>query len=239
MQASQQNQKAGFAIQESKRNMQLRRVRTGERGQVSVHDDLPVLRGQGGAQRGAQQGGGSAGAGGLCGGDCGSAAGALLHLLHVQLLHSFLRLLHLGRGIRPRRPCRIEDRFNNGALTYRNVLPRAAAPRSPVTTARFSERSPRGERGREPLPFLLAEEKKLKTGEKMVPSRVVRGGLVTALPGSSSLPLGFARLLLSWFVVSWGSGRERKKGVDILVTYSSTAFQGSAMEMITCTQFRG
>ena len=46
------------------------------------------------------------------------------------------------------------------------------------------------------LPF-LAGEKKLKTGEKMVPSKVVLGGLVTTSTAvvSSRLPLGFSLLL--------------------------------------------
>lgn len=56
-------------------------------------------------------------------------------------------------------------------------------------------------------PFLVAGEKKLKTGEKMVPSRVVRGGLLTTSSESSNLPLG---LLVSWFVVSIGQSMKRK-----------------------------
>lgn len=46
------------------------------------------------------------------------------------------------------------------------------------------------------LPF-LAGEKKLKTGEKMVPRRVVLGGLVVTSTAvvSSRLPLGFSLLL--------------------------------------------
>lgn len=46
------------------------------------------------------------------------------------------------------------------------------------------------------LPF-LAGEKKLKTGEKMVPRRVVLGGLVATSTAvvSSRLPLGFSLLL--------------------------------------------
>lgn len=46
------------------------------------------------------------------------------------------------------------------------------------------------------LPVLVAGEKKLKTGEKIVPSRAVRGGLPAASRGSSSLPFGFMGLLL-------------------------------------------
>lgn len=46
------------------------------------------------------------------------------------------------------------------------------------------------------LPVLVAGEKKLKTGEKMVPSRVVRGGLLAASTGASSLPFGLIGLLL-------------------------------------------
>lgn len=45
------------------------------------------------------------------------------------------------------------------------------------------------------LPFLLAGEKKLKTGEKMVPRRVVRGGLLGVSVCTSSFPLGFTGLL--------------------------------------------
>lgn len=45
------------------------------------------------------------------------------------------------------------------------------------------------------LPFLLAGEKKLKTGEKMVPSSVVRGGLLGASVCISNFPLGFTSLL--------------------------------------------
>lgn len=52
------------------------------------------------------------------------------------------------------------------------------------------------------LPF-LAGEKKLKTGEKMVPRRVVLGGLVVSSTAvvSSRPPLDFS-LLLSWLVAS-------------------------------------
>lgn len=46
------------------------------------------------------------------------------------------------------------------------------------------------------LPVLVAGEKKLKTGEKMVPSRVVRGGLLGDSTGASILPFGFRSLLL-------------------------------------------
>lgn len=45
------------------------------------------------------------------------------------------------------------------------------------------------------LPFLLAGEKKLKTGEKMVPSNVVRGGLLGTSVCSSNFPFGFTSLL--------------------------------------------
>lgn len=45
------------------------------------------------------------------------------------------------------------------------------------------------------LPAFVAGEKKLKTGEKMVPSRVVRGGLPVASE-LSSLPLGLMGLLV-------------------------------------------
>lgn len=44
------------------------------------------------------------------------------------------------------------------------------------------------------LPVFVAGEKKLKTGEKMVPSRVVRGGLPVASE-LSSLPFGLMGLL--------------------------------------------
>ena len=47
------------------------------------------------------------------------------------------------------------------------------------------------------LPVLVAGEKKLKTGEKMVPRRVVRGGLLASSTGTSSLPLGFRGLLFN------------------------------------------
>lgn len=47
------------------------------------------------------------------------------------------------------------------------------------------------------LPVLVAGEKKLKTGEKMVPRRVVRGGLLATSTGTSSLPLGFSGLLFN------------------------------------------
>lgn len=50
------------------------------------------------------------------------------------------------------------------------------------------------------LPVLVAGEKKLKTGEKMVPSRVVRGGLLAASTGTSNLPFGFMGLLLQVMV---------------------------------------
>lgn len=50
------------------------------------------------------------------------------------------------------------------------------------------------------LPVLVAGEKKLKTGEKMVPSRVVRGGLLAASTGASNLPFGFMGLLLQVMV---------------------------------------
>lgn len=50
------------------------------------------------------------------------------------------------------------------------------------------------------LPVLVAGEKKLKTGEKMVPSRVVRGGLLAASTGVSSLPFGLMGLLLQVIV---------------------------------------
>lgn len=50
------------------------------------------------------------------------------------------------------------------------------------------------------LPVLVAGEKKLKTGEKMVPSRVVRGGLLASSTGISSLPFGFMGLLLQVIV---------------------------------------
>lgn len=43
---------------------------------------------------------------------------------------------------------------------------------------------------------MVAGEKKLKTGEKMVPSSVVRGGLLAASTGASNLPFGFMGLLL-------------------------------------------
>lgn len=46
------------------------------------------------------------------------------------------------------------------------------------------------------LPVFVAGEKKLKTGEKMVPSRLVRGGLLAASTGASSFPFGFIGLLL-------------------------------------------
>ncbi len=45
------------------------------------------------------------------------------------------------------------------------------------------------------LPFLFAGEKKLKTGEKMVPRRVVRDGLLGVSVCTSSFPLGFTGLL--------------------------------------------
>ena len=46
------------------------------------------------------------------------------------------------------------------------------------------------------LPVFVAGEKKLKTGEKMVPSRVVRVGLLAGSTGASSLPFGLMGLLL-------------------------------------------
>lgn len=49
-------------------------------------------------------------------------------------------------------------------------------------------------------PVLVAGEKKLKTGEKMVPSRVVRGGLLADSAGASSLPFGLMGLLLQVIV---------------------------------------
>lgn len=49
-------------------------------------------------------------------------------------------------------------------------------------------------------PVLVAGEKKLKTGEKMVPSRVVRGGLLGESMGASSLPFGLMGLLLQVIV---------------------------------------
>lgn len=56
----------------------------------------------------------------------------------------------------------------------------------------------------EASPF-LAGEKKLKTGEKMVPRRVVRGGLVVTSACTASFPLGFAGLA-SRVTVSAGGG---------------------------------
>lgn len=47
------------------------------------------------------------------------------------------------------------------------------------------------------LPVFVAGEKKLNTGEKMVPSRVVRGGLLASSTGASSFPFGFIGLLFS------------------------------------------
>lgn len=61
------------------------------------------------------------------------------------------------------------------------------------------------------LPVLVAGEKKLKTGEKMVPSRVVRGGLLAASTGASSLPLGFMGLLLHVIVSKTGQQLFNKK----------------------------
>lgn len=59
-------------------------------------------------------------------------------------------------------------------------------------------------------PFLFAGEKKLKTGEKMVPSRVVRGGLLITSSESSNFPLGLTGLLVSWFVVATEKHLRRK-----------------------------
>lgn len=57
------------------------------------------------------------------------------------------------------------------------------------------------------LPVLVAGEKKLKTGEKMVPRRVVRGGLMATSTGTSSFPLGFRGLLFN-VIGSEGKTRE-------------------------------
>lgn len=46
------------------------------------------------------------------------------------------------------------------------------------------------------LPILVACEKKLKTGERIVPRRVVWGGLLAASTEASSLPFGFKGLPL-------------------------------------------
>lgn len=53
----------------------------------------------------------------------------------------------------------------------------------------------------------------MKTGEKMVPSRVVRGGLLVESTGASSLPFGLIGLL--WQVMVSFEGR-KKKGEQIL-----------------------
>lgn len=59
------------------------------------------------------------------------------------------------------------------------------------------------------LPVLVAGEKKLKTGEKMVPRRVVRGGLLVESTGASSLPFGLIGLL--WQVMVSFEEKKKKK----------------------------
>lgn len=65
------------------------------------------------------------------------------------------------------------------------------------------------------LPVLVAGEKKLKTGEKMVPRRVVRGGLLVESTGASSLPFGLIGLL--WQVmVSFEKKKKKKKDIVLV-----------------------
>lgn len=66
------------------------------------------------------------------------------------------------------------------------------------------------------LPVLVAGEKKLKTGEKMVPRRVVRGGLLVESTGASSLPFGLIGLL--WQVmVSFEEKKKKRRGKKDMV----------------------
>lgn len=59
------------------------------------------------------------------------------------------------------------------------------------------------------LPVLVGGEKKLKTGEKIVPSRDVRGGLLAASTGTSIFPFAF-KGLLSQVIVSEGIHKKKK-----------------------------
>lgn len=79
------------------------------------------------------------------------------------------------------------------------------------------------------IPVLVAGEKKLKTGEKMVPRRVVRGGLPVASTGTSSLPLGLIGLLLQVIV------SESKQKRSTYFPYCAFFFSIMAYESLLCS----
>lgn len=83
------------------------------------------------------------------------------------------------------------------------------------------------------LPDFVAGEKKLKTGEKMVPSRVVRGGLLAASTGVSSLPFGLMGLLLQVIVTK----KKKRQLFNKLKTKYLSKFTFCFTTLLVCSTF--